>query len=149
MKTALARLSGVILALLCLPAAASGQFLPLSEHRLSGGGTTDATSSRLWVVNLWSPSRQPATRAQLLSVQPGHVAVVAQDRGVSYGAIAPAPDGSRVAFINRSALWVVRQDGTGRHRVVGPPRSPCQNPISIDYMAWAPGGQRLAYTAAL
>jgi hypothetical protein len=121
----------------------------------STGSTIDSASTRLLVVNVWSPPNLVGTRAQILAVDRGHAAVVAQERRSPsvYSALAPAPNGKQVAYISnlgaRKGIWVMGRNGEYRHRLVAPPRSPCGNGVVIDRIAWAPGGNRLAYTAEI
>jgi WD40-like Beta Propeller Repeat len=81
--------------------------------------------------------------------------VLAQERRSpsAYSALAPAPNGKQVAYISnvgaRKGIWVMGRNGEYRHRLVAPPRSPCGNGVVIDRIVWAPGGNRLAYTAEI
>ena len=57
--------------------------------------------------------------------------------GSDIGLFEWAPDGSRIAYLDRrGALWLVRPDGTGR--VLLAPRSPLRSPWSL---SWSPDGK--------
>jgi Tol biopolymer transport system component len=52
-----------------------------------------------------------------------------------------APDGSRIAFVRRSGIWVIRSDGGRPRRVAAAPVMQ-HRPSSL---AWSPTGKHLAY----
>jgi len=63
--------------------------------------------------------------------------------GSDVGSFAWAPDGSRIAYLDRrGALWLVRPDGTGR--VLLAASSPLRNPWSL---SWSPDGKAIAVLA--
>jgi Tol biopolymer transport system component len=62
-----------------------------------------------------------------------HVTAVA--RRVSGSTIAWSPDGRRLAFLDKGGIYVVRPDGSGRHRIAN------GLPLQI---AWSPDSQHLA-----
>lgn len=93
--------------------------------------------------------------SRILAMRDGVVRVVTRDRNFSHGPLMQSPNGRHMAFVAyprtccaplRSGIWTFNRDGSHEHQVVPLPSSPCGNQVSIGSIAWAPGGQRLAYT---
>lgn len=88
------------------------------------------------------------TAGQVLAVRDATVRVLARLPNLPYTShLAPSPDGRHVVFSSGQAgLWTVNSDGSGRHTLLAPPPTTCQNgPFATGQVVWAPGGRRLAY----
>jgi Tol biopolymer transport system component len=95
---------------------------------------------------LWQPTWAPGgTRfAYIQETRIGRRRLMVGERTLVRNAFYPAwsPDGRRIAFIRDDAVWVVRADGSGVHRVVGREHGAVFSPL-----AWSPDSRRLAFVA--
>ena len=95
---------------------------------------------------LWQPTWAPGGRrfAYVSETRIGRRRLMVGRRTLVRNAFYPAwsPDGRRIAFIRDDAVWVVRSDGGGIHRVVGREHGAIFSPL-----AWSPDARRLAFVA--
>lgn len=92
------------------------------------------------------------TASQVLAIRDGTIRGLARLPRIPYTShLAPSPDGRHVVIASGQAgLWSINSDGSGRHTLLAPPPTTCRNgPFAIGDVAWAPGGQRLAYQVVL
>jgi TolB protein len=102
------------------------------------GGRAAAWSRRdriAFVTRYSHPSGKPE-RGVIASIRPNGGG---QRRLTKRGGLAPnwSPHGTKIAFVRKGRLWVMRADGSRAHRIG-------REPISADDVVWSPNGKLFA-----